>query len=377
VNERRAEHFSRLAELLIDEVTKTKRFMTPAMVMRARPLPADRTMLLAINPVMQLKHAPWKLTFRWGYDEIVMRAGPPHFIGRTGNGQEVAIYPHPRVSFVPDATIFVHHLAAEPDHWRINEPRAFEFMNGWLGPVRELDHQMAWFRRADSSRVVAATDIRSDSVYGTGGPAASLWLQRDYDQPAYRVEGTGTGLLTFAIAARPESTLVSIELLAKTGASGRARFAAGPPPMPSQRLTLSDFLLLEPSESAIASVEDALPRMLGSSRLGGRTAVSLFWEMYGLSADETPRISVVAVRQRDSFFGGLLRRITGSDGLDSLSVVWDEAPVAGRVIESRSVTIGLQSLANGTYSLAVVVDLVGQGQVMTRRVVEIARPRRR
>jgi hypothetical protein len=145
--------------------------------------------------------------------------------------------------------------------------------------------------------------------------------------------------------------------------------------MPAQRVTLSDPLLLEAGDSVVAGLEAAIPRMLATTELGERPVVTLFWEMYGLSAGETPRISVTAVRERNSFFGRIIRGITGREGVDSLVIVWDEPPVAGNEPESRAITLGLESLSRGVYTLSVAIQLPGQEQVMTRTFVGIRNSR--
>jgi hypothetical protein len=305
-----------------------------------------------------------------------MRAGPPHFRASNGTGLTLLIYPHPRLSFVPSAAVFLDHLNATAADWSLHKPLAFEFMNFWHEPIRELESQVAWFRRGDSARVVAAADLAGDSLLTGAQLQRTLFLQRDYDRPLFRSAGWGDGIVRFAQGARPESTLASIELVAPGGASGRTRFGTGPPPMEKQRLALSDILLMEPRQNLPADLEAATERALGRTTLASRANVSLFWEMYGLTAGEAPEIEVLATRQRGSLLGGLLRAITSRDAVDSLGVTWVEAPVAGLAQEPRSLTLNLSTLAPGDYTLVLSASVPGQNRATVRRKIVIERPRR-
>ncbi len=375
-NERRAEHLARVVELMLGAGFRRVGAMNPAMMLRSKRLPTDSTVLAVLDPALQLKYAPWLLTYRWGFTEIVMRVGPPHYTARTDGGLMAALYPYPRVSFVPSGSVFLDHLHAHADDWSIHDPFAFEFVNGWFAPVRELNHQIAYFRRGDSVRIIAATDIKADSVFPESGLLKTLFLQRDFDKPATKSTGSGTGVVRFSLATVPESTLASIELVAKSGASGRVRLAVGPPPMPNQRVTLSDVLLVETRDTLARDLAQAESRALGTFRLAHGSTVTLFWETYGLAPGEKPRFAVVATRQRGSLLGGLLRAITSRSDIDSLSIVQEEAAVEGREIESRSVNLSLGTLAAGSYMLSVTVEVPGQQRVVSSRPLEILRARK-
>ena len=363
-----------MTDMVLDEGSIRRGRMTPAMVLRSRWLPTDSTVLAAIDGRMQLRYAPWMLTWRWGYNEIVARAGPPHFTGKTGNGLIVAQYPHPRVSFVPSGSIFLNHLDATAESWSLHEPEAFEFINGWLDPIRELQHQIAWFRRGDSARVVAAVDIRADSVY-KGALISSLVMQRDFDRDARQFAGNGDSVVRFDVGVPAESTLVSLELRAANRSSGRTRLASGPPPMPDQRVKVSDILLVDGGQSRDnpTDLSSAAPRALGFSSFSSKSNLVLFWEMYGLQAGEKPAVQLTLTRDRGSFVGGLIRGLLGSRGADSLSLSWEDFGVTGAPIESRSLGLTLNTLDQGVYTLMLKVQLAGQQPVVTRRRISVWR----
>jgi hypothetical protein len=368
-NERRTEHLSRLAGLAIKEEYSRRRWMTPAMLQHAEPRPAGGTILAALDASVMLKYAPWRLTFRYGYTEVVMRAGPPQYTGRTEEGLSIALYPYPRLSFVPKGSAFLNHMSATSEDWSLHDPYAFEFITGWNSPMEELEYQLAYFRRGNSALIVAASDMRSDSALRDLSPLAALFMQKDFDQPALHTEKIVKGIARFSMSAPPESTLASIEVIATNGTSGRVRFATGPQEMPEQRVSLSDVLLIERTPNLPKTLVQAESLSLGRTRVPFASTVGLFWEMYGLANSEAPHMSMVVTHGRNSFLGNLFG---GSNREDTLATtIWNEPPVAGNAIESRSIGLDLRSLPGGTYTLSLTMELPGQAPVTSKRTVAV------
>ncbi len=368
-NERRSEHLSRSVDLLLRLGYKTKIGMTTAMVLRSKAPPNDSSVLFKLLPRTQLKFAPWKLAERWGYDELVMRAGPPHFFA-PGDGVTIAQYPFPRESFVPSGQIFIDHLQARADDWNLHDPFAFEFMNGYRAPIRELGYQVAYFRRGDSARVVAATDIRGDTLLIPLKPEPQIFLQRDFDQPANRARGSGGPVYRWAFPATRDSTLASIELVATNGTAARARFATGPQPMPEQRVTLSDVLLTLPSTLLPRDLSEAEPIALSGVTIVDSANVGVFWEMYGTNSSDSISFELLVSRVRGGGIGRLLRGILGG-APDSVLNSWSEPARAREAIEPRAINLSLAVLRPAKYVLSLAIDVPGQARVITRREIEI------
>ena len=246
-------------------------------------------------------------------------------------------------------------------------------MNGWPWPMHGIPHQVAWFRRGDSARVVAATDIAEDSVLVPWKFRAEMFLQRDFDQPARMVAGSGRGIYRFGMLVPRDSTLASIELVATNLTTGRARLGTGMPPMPNQRVTMSDILLVEPWAQLPANLAEAESRSFGKTTFEAGSQIGIFWEVYGLSARERPRMTVVAERERGSLLGGLFGSIFSRAQVDSAGVQWEEGPSAGRDIEPGAVNLSLGLLVPGNYTLSVAVEVPGQQRTVVRRQIQIVR----
>jgi hypothetical protein len=372
-NERLSAHLTRNVELLLIAEYRRADQMTPAMVLRSAAPPRDSSMLWAIRPEVMKRYAPWTVVFGWGFDELVMRAGPPHFWVGSPDGQ-VAQYPHPRVSFVPHGRIFENHLDARPGDWLIDDPWAFEFMIGWNTPFRGIESQIAFFRRGQSVRVVAASDVSADSVLRPARLDPKIILQKDFDLPMRQFRGSDGPVYRFAFDAPHERTMVSIELTSR-GAVGRTRFAAGPS-FDAGPISLSDILIIQPETTPPSSLSAAERLAFGTTRYYQNSNVGLFWEEYGLARGDEPDIDIIVTPTRVGGLGGLIRNLVGAGPSDSVVVRFRESPASGDAIQPRSVNLSLAGLRPGNYSLSLAVRLPGRAPVVARREISlIQRPR--
>jgi hypothetical protein len=373
-NERRSEHLARAMELVLREYRDRRRRMNAAMLRAYKPLPDGNSLLRYLDPAVSRSRPPYVSTFHFGYTELIMRAGVPYYTaGVVEEPLVVAQYPFPRFSFVPAATAFSNHLNATPTDWSLHKPRPFEFMNRFHTDVREAPSQIAWFRRGDSARVVAASDISLDSIFRGDVPESHIVFQRDYDQPAQILRGTGGDVVRFHAEIPSDSTLVSIEMRTGAGRAARTRFGSGPRPRTDHRVSISDILLRAPLPATVSNLADAEPHALGTTTVKSGTELGLFWEVYGLIGGETPRMSVVLTRARSGLFGGILRAFSSRTVIDSLSVSWDASPASGYEIEGQSLVLSLRDLDPGDYTLAVRLSLPSLPPVISRRKVLVVR----
>jgi hypothetical protein len=285
--------------------------------------------------------------------------------------------------------VFDNHLRASARDWDMHDPNAFEFVTTWRTPIRQIEFQAAWFRRGDSSRVVAATDVSPDSLLSASTIEPLLFLQRDFDQPRSRSVGSRTSAAAadygvqeeplpprgptyrFAVERPSDSTLASIELIARGGAAGRARFATGPPPMTGP-IALSDILLVQETASLPRNLAEAERTAFGRTRFPENTAVTLFWEEYGLSAADQPAVELIASRlDPPPLLRRLFGRVLGNATPDSLIIRYEESPASGAPIEPRSVTLALRGLRPGRYELSLSLLLRGTVRATTRREIQI------
>ncbi len=418
-NERRSAHLSRSLSLLLDNATQERVYAIPAMVREGRveqlrelsPVDVDAPLLQTCGDFGTGEQGIG-LRLLHGYPDLVTRVGVPAYCGYIDEpgptsapagraGGRGAAVPPPRVqftqfplsrqSFLPMPEAFAAPLQSLASDWKLRDPQAFEFMSGWTRLVLDFSYQAAWFKRADSARlVVAATEAPQTLPKDMERPvinqlSGDLWLQSDFDQPSVHFKANGTTRLLFNSMVAPRRTLASVEAENPRGPFGRVRFGTGPQEMPAQRVTLSDILLVEASygrdtlgatvannRALPVNLEDAAPRALPTTTLREGSATGLFWEIYGLNRGETPHVSVFVVRQTGRE-AQRLGRVARPSGADVISTEWDETAVAGAAIEPRSVNINLATLPRGRYTLSVAVTVPGQEVVESVRTIEIVR----
>ncbi len=328
---------------------------------------------------------------RWGRDlrEILLRFGWPGGwdVGRRrypGLRTEEAIQAHrsPKAQeFTPRAEWVYEAGHPAPDAWELDpdRPRAT-----WLppyGPVGELEHQLARFRRGDSLLIVAAIDPSTDGAAQDSAASCTRETGLFFATPAgvrnrAVVEGK-PGLRTVANvgSARPGiRRFVGVETrcLDRPGAAARARYELDP----DGRLNplVSDLLLFDPVDGLPGTLDAAVK--VGLSPLKSRPygVLGAFWEWYGpLPGPEPVQMTLTLAREGKSFWRraiewtGLARRQT-----DSVGLRWDER-VEGPAPMARSVRLELPDLPEGGYRLTLEVRSSRHGKVSVSRELRIER----
>jgi hypothetical protein len=344
------------------------------MMLRSSVPPPESSLVYRTRPAVMLKYAPWSLAYAWGYDEIVMRAGPPHFTAGVDEVLRLAQYPVRRMSYVPASEIFFDHLNATPAHWTPTKPRAFEFMSGDVTEIRGVPFQLAWFRRGDTGRVVVASDVSRDSLLSRARTEPLIFFQNDYDKPLLRFTGSAGPVHRYFFAAPRDSTLASIELVPRSGPAGRARFATGPQHHPATRFTLSDLLLTEVRDTLPRTLEEAARVARGSTTFVEAGATGIFWEVYGLAPGDSAAIAITVSQIRDS--GGLLGAVFGRSAPDSMTVKLETARSTGNPVEAHVFNLAFGTLRPGRYMITVSF-VTGMETAVSRREIEIVRGVRR
>jgi hypothetical protein len=395
-NERRSAHFARIVAVTLDFAAHKRIWATPAMLRDSDFVPTmEPPMIPDMNaPLLRscgsFGNGNYSLgrgivRFMVGYVDLVQRLGVPYHCGPVDSAEYegpvpmlIAQYPLHRISFVPSGAAVRAPSSARPTDWNLYNTTAYEFFADWTKPVAEMAHQAAFFRRGDSARLVVATDGRPPKVPHLGAALGermigTLSLQSDFDKPNQSFERDAFTPVVFSTSVLPERTLASIEANFTGGDMGRVRFGAAPPDMPSQGVALSDILLLRYTGDLPEDLEGAEKIALGTTRLVQGAAVGLFWEIYGLPAGSTPRLSLMVVRQRGDEPLRLGRSEQRISGADVVVTEWDEAPAAGLAIEPRALSVSMATLTSGRYTLSLAVLMPGQPAVETVRTIEIVR----
>ena len=142
--------------------------------------------------------------------------------------------------------------------------------------------------------------------------------------------------------------------------------------LPFGLAAISDVVLLDPAGDLPESLEEALPRVLGSTRVRSGEPFVAGWEVYGLQTGES---AIVGITMQDAN-PGLLARATQFLRLTTpeapLELSWEEAGPDELGTVFRAIALTLPEVEAGEYDLILTVQLPGRSpiDVTTRLTVE-------
>ena len=96
--------------------------------------------------------------------------------------------------------------------------------------------------------------------------------------------------------------------------------------------------------------------------------MGLFWEIYGLSADEPFRVSVRIGEVRGGFLSRIARAMTFTKR-DEVTVEWQDRADNANGVVARTITVDLENIKAGEQDIEVTIE-VG-GEPVARRVVRV------
>ena len=323
---------------------------------------------------------PWgedlrELTLRFGWPAYWTREEPAT-LGGLADPPITGHEPQPAFHFLPDAAAVDDPGSASPEAWEVRAPRARErYAPRYAAAFASLEHQVALFRRRDSCLVIAAYDVRADTLFAGDSLSlqAALVLGRD-ELTAPVIERRPDARPSDVIVAKAESAaqLVSLELVSPARRHvARARYGVRRPAVLAAGLSLSDILLFDPPDSLPTQLAAALPYVRGSTVVDSRSRLGLFWEIAGLDSGEavTTVISVLPVGT------GWLRKAAESLRLAgrraSVRLEWREIPEQHGPVAGRALAVDLSGLAPGQYRIEIVVQGPGRRRGSTTRVITV------
>lgn len=311
----------------------------------------------------------------WGNDmrEIVLRYAWPIAWSRDRTGERSPTQPgfslaltghepNPAYFFFPDGAALESPYDVSDESWDLKRERATtHYAHPFAGPMRPLRHQIATFLRGDSLLIVGAWDAREDTLFSEPARTA-LVVSADDGRIRYIERGMGAGQRGALQLTVPRAAYVaSLELLDRgSRAAARAREGVGALTL-SGGVALSDILLLEPGERP-TTFDEALRRLLPDARLGTDRRVTLYWEIYGLSATTTPRVSVSVSRVRASRARRLAEKLGLRPEPQTVEMGWETDAPEGRTA-SGSITLDLRDRPAGTWRVS--VTFTGGGATAT------------
>lgn len=321
---------------------------------------------------------------RWGPDasEIMLRYGIYNFWTRepppAGSGMSLpSITDHqatPSFHFLPavqhiDSLKTLNGLRWKPTGLRLRERYAPNYAKGFIA----LDPQILRFVRGDSVLLVSAYDVSGDTAFRDSTVRAALvGVAIDSNVSAVVVRGTAHRRDTLSLKTATGLQMVGIEVLSlDSQVFARSRAALLIPPVNHARVSLSDILLFETDERLAKDLDDAMARMVPSSRVNGDKKVGLYWEINDLnsSADQLP-VALTLTRQQ----GGTAERIRENLGIKArdnpLSIRWIE-PLSSVATAPRSVLLDLSLVPRGKYNLRIALGEEGRPLAVTQRSIEL------
>jgi hypothetical protein len=328
---------------------------------------------LVQDKVLEDARTPFEMS--WGSDlrEVLIRYGWPvgwertrarsWALGKTGGGGIIGHDPPGERRFAPDATMLARPTESAAGALTLDEEGArTTYSPAYAERFLDLDHQLAVFRRGQSAQVVAGWSLPADSLAASretpsnDAPVeAALAVSADPpDRPVLaRMEGRGSsGTLAVTVPWAP--AVVSVEALAlEAGLAARARYGLPISGPSGARPALSDLLLIDPAAPLPRSLEEAVPRVRGTTRLESGASIGVFWELYPPGGG--PYQVRWSLRLRDDRGGfwkglgaalGLAGRAGGSTALE-----WVEPVPGGPDYAPRTLVLTLPELPPGDYAL--------------------------
>lgn len=314
---------------------------------------------------------------RWGHDmeELLLRYGwadrwsrrdPSPGLQQRGVSV-IGHEPAPAHQWTADARLLDAPWEATRDDW---EPDAPDAPERYAAPEARLlvalDAAAAIFQRGDSMLVVTTfarpREARLDAA------RANVVFAREEASPTVvpSTPDASGGVATALVHQAPH--LVSVELLADSGAAARARFAVSPLAGGRGSLALSDLLPYRPERDADTTFDDAVRLALRGTATVAPGRLGIYWEVYGLGDGRHPlETSLAIVAEREGWLSRAWRRVRGRSQLAPVNLRWTDLPLASGGRARRAVAIELPPLEPGHYELELHVrDADGRSATTSR-----------
>jgi hypothetical protein len=234
-----------------------------------------------------------------------------------------------------------------------------------------LDAQVARFRRGDSTKIVAAYDVSSDTIFGQRKFAAALVAMGDEATSSSKSQVAESPTANVLTVSTPwKEQLIGVELLANDSA-GAARWRSGfaEIPLDSGKISVSDLLFVDGAPSLPSDLGEAIPHAHGGTTFRRDRKIGLFWELYGRTpADSALPISLTITPVDESLLRRTFRALRIAPKLTPLNIRWQENGASG-VLSARSVLLDLSLVPAGKY--AVKLEVGNRPAAMASRVIEV------
>lgn len=324
-------------------------------------------------------HDRWRAShpLGWGSDmrEMILRYAWPVAWSQdrsrersaTMSGFSFAITGHeptPAYDYQPSRAAVTAPYESRDGDWDLTRLRGTShYAHPHARPVVTLPAQFARLLRGDTLLVIAAWDVRDDTLFRSTGRGA-LALSRDAGDTRH-IARTGhteaSGHLRLRV---PRGDYVaSLEVFAPSRGAARARKGLRDL---ARRPAISDILVLEAGDTP-RSLDAALERVRALTRLrADERRVTLYWEIYGVDASSESRMNMTIDRVHASRARRLAEVLRVAERPQAIAMQWEaDAPTTQRA--AGSVTVDLGDRTPGIWRITIeVTDAAGRTAVATR-----------
>jgi tetratricopeptide (TPR) repeat protein len=316
--------------------------------------------------------------------ELLLRYSWPRAWSRAGGGfgggpsSVVGHEPTPAYPYLPNAFVYDNPVNTDSLRWTTRPGVVHaRYAPAYATPLLRLEHQSALFRRGDSSLVVLAYDLRSDSALARASDVrAALVLTRgeEGDATIVRMPNKSRGVITAHSVWAP--LLMSAEVTSPTvGRSARARYGIRPPYAVGARVSLSDLLLFEPYGQLPTSLEEVIPHTMPTLRVRPDRKLGFYWEAYGTNpAGEVMSINVTVapeVTDEPTRAQRLKRALRVWREAKPVSVQVQDVSARGQTTSPRSVEVDISTLPPGPYLVELEIEVANQYRVRAERRIVV------
>ncbi len=269
--------------------------------------------------------------------------------------------------FLPSLATFEHPGRTSTSDWELSDPRARTgYAPSYARSIHELPHQIAFFRRGDSTLAVGAWNAGRDTTLLGRTLSAALVLAADSGALAIARDSTAHASGRITTIGMIDSGLVSLELLAVTDRRA-ARARVGAPPRDTGRIALSNLLLFAQRASAGDGAGDepdfamAVDSALTSEAIPQSRNVGVYWETYGLRSAEPVQYTLSVEPVDVGFMRRVAERLRFADPTSGFRIEWRDVARSTGGIGSRTTRLDLSRLRRGRYRVQ--LDVMASGGI--------------
>lgn len=122
------------------------------------------------------------------------------------------------------------------------------------------------------------------------------------------------------------------------------------------------------------SLDSVVAKAIVDGRIPAGAKLGIFWEMYGLDQGERVTASVGLIPDESGFFRRAAERAHLVEARTPVHLRWEDTPEVTGSVGGRILTLGLDGIAEGTYTVELTLSVAGQPTRRAASRVQIVSP---